>query len=254
MSSSAPVGFIDSGIGGITVLTKAIELLPNENYFFFSDSINNPYGDKTDKEIIERCSELTDYLANQKNCKAIVVACNTASAKAVKSLRASFKDLPIIAIEPAYKMVHDSNPQGKTLIMATKGTISSEKFRRLYYSYYNHNTVIHACVGLADLIEQGKTQEIKEYLTRNFGGYKNKIENVVLGCTHYPLVKDEIRQTLGDVRFFDGAPGVSKRLKYILESEDLLNDCTERGTVEFEDSSADEETRQLKQRRFYELL
>lgn len=254
MTNSSPVGFLDSGIGGITVLTKSIDLLPYENYFFFSDSQNNPYGDKSDREIINRCREITDYMINEKNCKAVVIACNTASAKAVRSLRAEFKNLPIIAIEPAYKVVHDSNPKGKTLIMATKGTISSEKFRRLYYSYYNHNTVIHSCVGLADLIEQGKNQEITDYLNNNFGRYKNKIENVVLGCTHYPLIKNEIRQTLGDVQFFDGAEGVSKRLKFILEKEDMLNPKTQKGQVEFFDSSADEKTKELKKERFYQLL
>lgn len=254
MKNSSPVGFLDSGIGGITVLKKSVKLLPNENYFFFSDSLNNPYGDKTDKEIINRCSEITRYMINDKKCKAVVIACNTASAKAVRSLRAEFKNIPIIAIEPAYKVVHDKNPQGKTLIMATKGTISSEKFRRLYYSYYNHNTVIHSCVGLADLIEQDKKSEIISYLNSNFARYKNQIENVVLGCTHYPLIKEEIRQTLGNVQFFDGAEGVSKRLKYILEKDNMLNPQTNNGEIEFFDSSADEETKELKKERFYQIL
>ena len=135
MSSNKPIGFLDSGIGGITVLEKAVRLLPNEDFFFFSDSVNNPYGDKSDAEIISRCTEIVRYLTEEKDCKAIVVACNTASAKAVKSLRSRFTEIPIVAIEPAYKMVHDRNPEGATLIMATKGTILSEKFRRLYYAY-----------------------------------------------------------------------------------------------------------------------
>lgn len=254
MSSSAPVGFLDSGIGGITVLSKAYRLLPNEDYYFFSDSANNPYGDKSDIEIIERCTEITDMLINKKHCKAVVIACNTASAKAVKELRETFDSTPIIAIEPAYKMVHDQHPQGSTLIMATKGTIASEKFRRLYYSYYDHHTSLINCVGMADLIEQDRRDELLDYLKNLLGRYAGEVHNVVLGCTHYPLAKKEIREVLGDVKFFDGADGVSHRLEYLLSKNDLLNDKKEQGSVEFEDSSPDEKTREEKRKRFYTLL
>ncbi|MCD7797069.1 MAG: glutamate racemase [Clostridiales bacterium] len=254
MNRQRPIGFLDSGIGGITVLKKAVELLPNENYFFFSDSANNSYGDKSDGEIISRCTEIVNCLTVQKDCKAIVIACNTASAKAVKSLRANFDKIPIIAIEPAYKMVHDLRPKGATLIMATKGTISSEKFRRLYYSYYNHNTVIHSCVGLADLIEQGRDKEICDYLEKNLARYKGRAENVVLGCTHYPLIKAQIRKTLGDVTFFDGADGVSKRLKFLLEESNMLSDNQNGGEIEFCDSSPDDDMKKAKKERFFKLL
>ncbi len=179
MSSSKPIGFLDSGIGGISVIRKAVRLLPNED--FFSDSVNNPYGDKCDEEIISRCDELADLMVNKKNCKAIVLACNTASAKAVSFLREKYTDTPIIAIEPAYKMVH-----GFTLVMATRGTLESEKFHKLFYTYYNNNTSLLACVGLADLIEQEKKEELREYLERNLHDYKGRVSNVVLGCTHYP--------------------------------------------------------------------
>lgn len=254
MSSNAKIGLLDSGIGGVTVLREAVRLLPNEDYVFFSDSINNPYGDKSDDEIISRCDEIVDMLINEKGCKAIVIACNTASAKAVKSLREKYTDTPILAIEPAYKMVHDNNPQGFTLIMATKGTIQSEKFRRLYYSYYNHKTSLLACVGLADLIEQDRRQELKEYLNEHLGAYKGRAQNVVLGCTHYPLVKKEISDVLGDVQFFDGSRGISTRLKYILEQNDLLSDKQDGYTVEFTDTSESEEMREQKKNRFFKLL
>ena len=154
MKNSAPIGFLDSGIGGSTVLTKTLALLPNENYVFFSDSANCPYGDKSDEEIIERCDKIVSLLINDYNCKAIVIACNTASAKASAYLRKKYS-LPIIAIEPAYKMVYDRNPDGFTLVMATNGTLESEKFHKLYYKYNNHKTALIACVGLADIIEHG---------------------------------------------------------------------------------------------------
>ena len=129
MKNSAPIGFLDSGIGGSTVLIKSLSVLPNENYVFFSDSANCPYGDKSDGEIIERCDKIVSFLIKNYGCKAIVIACNTASAKASAYLREKYS-LPIIAIEPAYKMVYDQNPDGFTLVMATKGTLESEKFHK----------------------------------------------------------------------------------------------------------------------------
>ena len=250
--NSEPIGFLDSGIGGITVLNKALKLMPGENYIFYSDSQNNPYGDKSDAEIKSLCRRTVDYFVNERKCKAVVLACNTASAKAAKYLRAQFPSVPIVAIEPAYKMVHDSAPGGGTLIMATKGTVKSEKFRRLYYSYYDHCTYLHSCNGLADLIEGGNREEIREYLSKNLAPYKGRVQNVVLGCTHYPLIKKEISEVLGDVRFFDGADGVSRRLYDLLGRAGMLG-CGN-GNVEFIDSSCSAAKRAEKEKRFYELL
>ena len=128
------IGVFDSGIGGATVLTELVKVLPNEDYIYYSDSKNNPYGDKTQKEIIEICDNIVQFFI-QKNCKAIVIACNTASAEAVTYLRKKYKTIPFIAIEPAYKMVYDYAYDEATLVMATKGTIESEKFNLLYNCY-----------------------------------------------------------------------------------------------------------------------
>ena len=253
MKNSAPIGFLDSGIGGSTVLTKTLALLPNENYVFFSDSANCPYGDKSDEEIIERCDKIVSLLINDYNCKAIVIACNTASAKASAYLRKKYS-LPIIAIEPAYKMVYDRNPDGFTLVMATKGTIESEKFHKLYYKYNNHKTALIACVGLADIIEHGTKAELSDYLDKTLDEYKGKAQNVVLGCTHYPLAKKEIKNVLGDVEFFDGANGVSRQLKRVLDEKDLLSDSKEKGTVAFIDSSLDGKVREEKKNRFFKII
>ena len=254
MSSNAPIGFLDSGIGGVTVMREAQKLLPNENYIFFSDSVNNPYGDKSDNEIIDRCFELAHLLLDEKGCKALVLACNTASAKAAGALRERYPDKPVFAIEPAYKMVHDINPQGFTLVMATRGTVNSEKFRRLYYKYYNHKTALLSCVGLADLIEQDRQEELKEYLEKTIGEYRGVAQNVVLGCTHYPLAKKQIADVLGDVEFYDGSLGISKRLKDVLEKESLLTDAVQKGDIEFIDSSATAEQQEQKKERFFKLL
>ena len=250
ISKEGSIGVFDSGIGGVTVLREIIKILPNENYIYYSDSKNNPYGDKTKQEIIKRCEEVFSYLL-EKNCKAIVIACNTASAIAVNTLREKYKDIPIIAIEPAYKMVHDYAYDGETLVMATKGTIESERFNLLYNKYNNHKTKLIECVGLADRIEEGNENKIKEYLEKNLKEYKGKVENVVLGCTHYPLIQEEIGQVLGEnVRFFNGANRLAVHLKEVLLEKDLISKSNEKGKIDFCDSSEKKE----KEERFYKFL
>ena len=170
MKKEESIGIFDSGIGGVTVLKEIIKILPNENYKYYSDSKNNPYGDKTDEEIIKICNKIVSNFIEQK-CKAIVIACNTASAKAAKTLREKYPETPIIAIEPAYKMVHDFAYDQVTLVMATKGTIESEKFHKLYNKYDNHKTYLMACHGLADIIEEGNQEKIKDYLKKNLKEY-----------------------------------------------------------------------------------
>lgn len=242
------IGVFDSGIGGITVLKEIIKLLPKENYVYYSDSKNNPYGDKSDNEVIDICDNIVKKLID-KNCKAIVIACNTASAKAADYLRNKYNNVPIIAIEPAYKMVHDYAYSEPTLIMATKGTIESEKFSLLYNKYNNNKTQILPCVGLANIIENKDEEKIKEYLRENLMQYKGKIKNVVLGCTHYPLIQKEIKDILGDnIVFFNGAPNLAKYLVEVLEEKELLE--INEGDVQFIDSNNSIE----KQERFYNYL
>ena len=178
-SKIGPIGVFDSGIGGVTVLKEILKILPKENYIYYSDSKNNPYGDKTDKEILEICDDIVQKLL-KKNCKVIVIACNTASAKAVAYLREKYIGIPLVAIEPAYKIVHDYAYNRPTLIMATKGTIESEKFNKLYHKYNNKKTELLSCLGLADIIEERNREKIIEYLKRELSKYKGKIENVVL--------------------------------------------------------------------------
>ncbi len=201
MNKEGKIGVFDSGIGGVTVLKEIIKLLPNENYIYYSDSKNNPFGDKSESEIQNICDNIVQYLINQ-GCKIIVIACNTASAEAADYLRNKYKNIHFVAIEPAYKMVHDYSYDNPTLIMATKGTIDSTKFHSLLEKYDNHQTFLLPCVGLADSIEQGNTAEINNYLKKYLSPYIGKVKNVVLGCTHYPLVQENIKAILGDVNFF----------------------------------------------------
>ena len=248
------IGIFDSGIGGVFVLKEIIKILPTENYIYISDSKNNPYGDMKKEKIIKRCDEITKYLIENKS-KVIVIACNTASAIASEFLRKKYKNIPIIAIEPAYKMVYDHNYDKETLVMATKGTIESEKFNLLYKKYNNHKTQLLECVGLAEIIEEGNKEKIVKYLDENIGKYKGKIENVVLGCTHYPLIEKEIKNILGrNVRIFNGAKNVAIHLKDVLEKDGLINNIEKKGKIEFLDTSLEIEKRKNKKKRFFELI
>jgi len=247
MNKDGKIGVFDSGIGGVTVLREIIKILPYENYIYYSDSINNPYGDKDDEEILKICDNIVKFLL-EKNCKIIVIACNTASAKAVNFLREKYKTVPIFAIEPAYKMVYDFAYDKPTLVMATKGTIESEKFNLLYKKYNNNKTILLPCIGLADIIEEGNNKKINEYLKEKISIYKGKVENVVLGCTHYPLIKDQIREVLGEVSFFDGSTKLAEHINNILTEKKITNNGN--GKIDFIDTQG----LKNKERRFFEIL
>ena len=241
------IGVLDSGIGGVTVLREILKQNIHAKFIYYSDSKHNPYGDKSDDEVYSIVKWVVDYLLDM-GCVAIVLACNTASAICVKRLREEYPDTLFIAIEPAYKMVHDYNPKGKTLVMATEGTINSEKFLTLFNKYDNHKTILLPCKGLAELIEEGNDVKINQYLDDNLSKYKD-IDNVVLGCTHYPLIKKNIRRVLGDVKFFDGSLGVSKELVRQLELRGITFD-NKSFSVDFIDSSNNSNKRV----RFMELM
>lgn len=249
MNKNEAIGIFDSGIGGITVLKEILKILPNENYIYYSDSKNNPYGDKNDKQINELCENIVKLFIKQK-CKAIVIACNTASAKSAQYLREKYTNISFIAIEPAYKMVYDYAYSEPTLMMATKGTIESEKFNLLYHTYDNHKTILLPCIGLADVIEEGNKEKIKKYLKEHLETYRGNVKNVVLGCTHYPLIQEEIQEVLGQVTFFNGAPYLAKHLKQVLEEKNLINNKNIKSTIQFIDSSNDDQ----KKKRFFEIL
>lgn len=241
------IGILDSGIGGVTVLKEIIKVLPNENYIYYSDSLHNPYGEKTQEEVLSYVDYIINYFIGR-NCKAIVIACNTATALTVDLMRKKYKNIIIIGIEPAYKMIHDNHKMGRTLVMATPATIMSDRFLKLYHTYDNRNTILKSCPNLAFLIETGDIDKIKDYLKKNL--VYSDIESVVLGCTHYPLIKQEISAILGNVTFYDGSRGVANRLLTLLKNNNLINDNSSNLNIEFFDSSNSEN----KKIRFYELL
>jgi len=238
------IGIFDSGIGGVTVFKEILKVLPDYKYIYYSDSSNNPYGDKTNEELLDIVTNIVNSLVNM-GCNIIVIACNTASAICKDYLRSKFS-IPIIAIEPALKQVYDYNYEGKTLVLATKGTLESENFLKLYINYDNHNTILYECVGLADLIEKNDSNNILYYLNENIKQFIG-VKNVVLGCTHYPLIKKELNMVLGNVNFYDGSIGVVKKLQHTVEDIGLIK---QKQSIKFIDSSKNIE----KEKRFLELI
>ena len=241
------IGFLDSGIGGVTVLKECIKTEPNFEYLYYSDSLNNPYGDKDKEEVLKIVSNIVDFLIFN-DCSIIVIACNTASCICVNYLRDKYKNVKFIAIEPAIKLAYDKNKDDNTLIMATKGTMDSEKFHILYHKYNNNNCYLLSCVGLANLIEEGNDKLLKEYLIDNLGKYKGIVSSVVLGCTHYPLIKDEIKEILGDVLFYDGSIGVARQLVRVILDNYYVSDG------EFDITFIDSSNDLGKKVRFFEIL
>ena len=231
-----PIGLFDSGIGGASVLKELLPIMPNEKYLYFSDSAHNPYGEKEDAELIVIAENNVQYLLSQ-NCKCIVIACNTASLKTTDYLRKKYMSVPIFAIEPAYNMVHDYAYEKPTIIMATKGTMESTKFNELFAKYDNHKTILLPCPGLADIIEEGDFAKINAYLEDILSPYTGKIENVVLGCTHYAFIQKEIEKILGKVTFFYGAEALAKHVRNSLEQSNLLAPENSQGAIQFEDNS-----------------
>jgi len=234
------IGVLDSGIGGVSVLKELIYDIPNATYFYLSDSKNNPYGDKTEEEIKKIVFENVEFLLS-KNCKMIVIACNTATAVAIDDLRKEYPNITFIATEPAIKMAYDEKPNGKTLLLATKLTLECERVKGLMNKYKIEDLNIYPCTGLADLIENKRIEEAKEYINKNLANYKD-IDTIILGCTHYPLIKKEFEKFFPNAKVIDGSKGIAKQTKRKLEE---LNLKFENSKIYFLDTSKSAEKQKI---------
>lgn len=236
-----PIGFLDSGLGGLSVLKEALKLMPNENYIYFGDSKNAPYGTKSRKEIRDLTFNAVQFLL-EKGVKAIVVACNTATSAAVAELRVVYPDLPLVGIEPAIKPAVELGRKGKILMMATPMTVKQEKFNHLLNQYNNKAEIIPIpCDGLMEFVENGMLSgnELEEYLREKLNGYnETNTSAIVLGCTHYPFVKNTIEEIVGEhIEILDGGYGTVKEIKRRLIEKNLLNDSNNKGFIEIYNSS-----------------
>ena len=225
LSNARPIAVFDSGVGGISVLKHIHSLLPNENLLYVADSIHAPYGNKSADEIQARCFAIADFLI-EKDAKALVVACNTATAVAIDQMRAKYC-LPIIGMEPAVKPAAEASRSGIVGVLATTGTLQSAQFAALLESYgRNVKVVTQACVGLVECVERGElSDEGTRVLLRQFCQplLDEGADTIVLGCTHYPLLKSLIQEVVGaDVVLIDTGAAVASQLKNRLIEQGLL--------------------------------
>lgn len=233
-----PIGVIDSGLGGISVLKELVLAMPFEKYIYLGDSANAPYGVKSHGEILSLTEAVVDRLL-ERGIKALVIACNTATGVAVKHLREKYSELPIIGLEPALKPAAENSEGGTVAVMATPATLSEEKFRLLHDRYKDSvNIITVAAPRIVEFVENGvfDGEELYSYIEELFAPYKDtKIRSVVLGCTHFPFVKDVIKKASGAEYIYDGGKGAALETRRRLEALGLLSD-TEEGYVSFENT------------------
>lgn len=249
--NNQPIGVLDSGVGGISVLRELVKLMPGEDYIYFGDSANAPYGTKAAQEVIDLTVKNTEYLL-ENGAKAIVIACNTATSVAAKLLRNRYPDMPIIGIEPALKPAVLAKEHSTVLVMATPMTLEQEKFNNLMHFYEEDARIIKVpCPGLVELIESGilDGEELSSYLEERFASYeKDTIDGVVLGCTHYPLIKDTVQRIFANSVIYDGGYGTAKQTRKRLEECGLLSGRVSGGKVRFFNSKGTKEMLELSQR------
>lgn len=236
------IAVFDSGVGGISVLRELVKLMPQERYLYFGDSANAPYGTRPTAEVRALTLSAAERLM-ARGCKALVVACNTATAAAIIDLRAKYPDKIIIGIEPALKVAADHFPGGEVGVMATPVTLREEKFDVLLHRFTDACTVHKIpAPGLVELVERGMavSEESEALLKPLLLPYRDRLDAVVLGCTHYPFAAPVIGKLLGGhTALLDGGPGTARQTRRRLEAEGLLWDGP--GELLIENSSGSQE-------------
>jgi glutamate racemase len=222
---SRPIGVFDSGIGGISVLAELIEWMPNERFIYFGDTKNAPYGVRSKKEVRDLSFEACSYLV-ERNVKAIVVACNTATSASINELRKKFP-IPIVGMEPALKVAVDAGHGGKILVMATPMTLKESKFMELVERYSGECEIEKLpAPQLVELVERAVLDgdEAEEILRSCLGDLSEKgVQSIVLGCTHFVFLDDTIKALYGDVQIVDGNKGTARHLVNLLMGRNMLN-------------------------------
>jgi glutamate racemase len=235
--SSNPIGLFDSGVGGLSVLRAMREQMPAENVIYFGDQGHVPYGPRPMEQIQSFSEGITKFLLD-KDSKLIVVACNTASAAALKYLRERFPDVSFVGMEPAVKPAAETTRTGKVGVLATPATFQGALYASVVERFGNGVELLqHTCPGLVAQIEKGEldsstTRSILEDALHPM--LEQNIDTVVLGCTHYPFVIPLIQKIVGEeVRVIDPAPAVARQVKRLLEAKGLLNASDVLGAMQF---------------------
>jgi glutamate racemase len=225
-NNTFPIGIFDSGLGGLSIYKEISTRLPAENIIYLADSKNAPYGEKSNKRIIEISKKNTEFLRS-KNAKLIVVACNTATTNAIDILRTTY-DIPFIGIEPAIKPAILNSKKGKVGVLATKGTLSSALFARTSKLFSEQSQVVEVVGrGIVEAIESNAsdTDSFDDLLKTQLRPFiAHEIDILVLGCSHYPFIKSKIQKHLGEeVLIIDSGFAVAKQTQRILELHSLIN-------------------------------
>jgi glutamate racemase len=241
-SADAPIGIFDSGIGGLSVLRHVRALLPHEDLLYVADSGFAPYGGRPEEEIVARTAVIAAFLL-KRGAKALVVACNTATAAAIRGLRDIYPDLPVVGVEPGLKPAAALTQSGVVGVMATAYTLSSDKFKQLHEQIAATTQVrfiSQACVGLVDQVEKGELESpataalINLYVAPLIA---EGADTLVLGCTHYPFVQHLIEacikmDTHHPIRIVDTGEAVARQLVRLLEQRNLQHPVEHAGTLE----------------------
>ena len=229
-AADAPIGVFDSGVGGLSVLRALRAELPHERFVYFADSAHAPYGERDEDYVIERSRRVVERLRREHAIKLLVVACNTATAAAIQLLRAEHPQLPIVGVEPALKPALAASRTRRIGVLATRGTLTSAKYAALRAGLSAEATFLEQpCDGLARAIEHFDATNILalcEAYTSALGtfGIKNgEIDTLVLGCTHYPVVADQLRAFVGpEVALIETGPPVARQTRKLLQARKLL--------------------------------
>ncbi|MGJ7579272.1 glutamate racemase [Variovorax sp. RHLX14] len=237
--NSNAIGVFDSGIGGLSVLDALRAELPHEDFVYFADAGHAPYGERDEAHVVARSVAVAQELVLQHGIKALVVACNTATAAAIQVLRESYPSLPLVGVEPALKPAVAMTRTRRIAVLATRGTTTSRKFETLRESLSGQaEFVVVACDGLAAAIERDDAPTISALCARYvgeagmFGTQAGEIDTLVLGCTHYPFVAEELRRHTGtEVRFIDTGAPVAQHTRRLLSAAGLLNSRTAPGSI-----------------------
>lgn len=243
----SPIGLFDSGVGGISVLKEAMRQMPAERFVFFGDTKNAPYGTKTKEEVLALSRSAVKLLLEE-GCKAVVIACNTATSAAAATLRAEYPDLPIIGMEPAIKPAQQLRHGGIVLALATPGTIAGEKYARLY-SLYGEGVESLPCGGLMEFAERGEMQgeRLRAFLSDLFAPFAGRqVDAVVLGCTHYVFLRDAIAAHFPGVPLIDGNEGTVRHLQRRLSQIDLLCPADQTGSARLLSSGGEDAVQRMR--------
>jgi glutamate racemase len=225
-----PIGVFDSGLGGLSVLRALRAELPHEDCVYFADTGHAPYGERDDDFVARRSRDIGQQLVEEHGAKALVVACNTATAAAIHLLREQYPLLPIVGVEPGLKPAAALSRTKRVGVMATRGTLASAKFRALQESLRGQaEFVLQACDGLADAIEHADEERIASLCAQytralgDFGSAPGQIDTLVLGCTHYPFAEHHLRPLVGQaVQLIETGEPVARQTRRLLEASGLL--------------------------------